>query len=136
LWAQFEEADSITEKRMRCWQNYHELLLPLESQGLLRRPIVPEPCQHNAHMYYVLLGEATDRPRILDELRSRHINSVFHYSPLHSSPAGKKFGKVSGDLSNTDSCSGRLIRLPLWVGLTEPQQERVVDALRQAILRA
>ena len=134
LWAQFEEADSITDKRLKCWRYYHELLSSLEADGLLRRPVVPDQCQHNGHMYYVLLEKNIDRQNLLGELKKQKINSVFHYLPLHSSPAGRIYGKVSGSLTNTDSCSRRLIRLPLWVGLTEAQQERVVGILRQAIL--
>ena len=133
LWAQFEEAERITADRLKCWRTYHELLAPLEAEGLLRRPVVPDDCEHNAHMYYVLVDKHIDRNAVLQRLKDNNILSVFHYMPLHSSPAGQKYGRVSGDLVNTDSSAERLIRLPLWVGLTEDQQARVVRTLSFAI---
>lgn len=133
LWAQLEKADKITQQRMVSWQHYHDLLAPLETKGVLRRPIVPADCKHNAHMYYVLLAPEIDRQAILDELKNDNIGSVFHYVPLHSSPAGKRYGRVHGNLTVTESVSERLIRLPLWVGLTEAQQDTVVEALKNAL---
>jgi dTDP-4-amino-4,6-dideoxygalactose transaminase len=133
LWAQLEEADRITQERLNSWQTYHELLEPMEAAGILRRPIIPADCEHNAHMYYVLLAPSIDRQAVLEELKRHDIWSVFHYVPLHSSPAGKRYGRASGSLEVTDRQSERLIRLPLWVGLTESQQERVVDVLKKAI---
>jgi dTDP-4-amino-4,6-dideoxygalactose transaminase len=130
LWAQLEEADRITQARLTSWQNYHEMIEPLEANGLLRRPIVPEDCQHNAHMYYVLLAPEMDRQKVLAELKSNGIGAVFHYVPLHSSPAGQRYGRVHGTLNVTVDQSERLIRLPLWVGLTEQQQGKVVDVLK------
>lgn len=132
LWAQLEESDRITERRMASWQRYHEMLEPLESRGILRRPIVPEGCRHNAHMYYVLLDPGIDRQTVLDEFGRNNIWSVFHYVPLHSSPAGQRYGRAHGTLEVTDRQAGRLVRLPLWVGLTEEQQNRVVDVLVSA----
>ena len=132
LWAQLEEADRITQDRMASWNRYHELLEPLESQGILRRPIVPEDCQHNAHMYYVLLAPEIDRQAVLAELKQNEISSVFHYVPLHSSPGGLRYGKICGELAMTDTLSERLIRLPLWVGLKEAQLGKVVEVLINA----
>jgi len=132
LWAQLQEADRITSERLARWQHYHDLLEPIESNGILRRPIVPEGCQHNAHMYYIMLSPDIDRQNLLDELKRNGINSVFHYVPLHSSPAGKRYGRVSGQLPVTNSCSERVVRLPLYVGLTEAQQLRVIETLSQA----
>lgn len=129
LWAQLEEAERITNERMVCWQRYHELLEPLETKGLIRRPIVPQGCQHNAHMYYVLLSSGVDRQAVLEELRSNGISAVFHYVPLHSSPAGGKYGRAFGSLEITSRQSKRLIRLPLWVGLNKDKQESVVQIL-------
>ncbi len=129
LWAQLEEADRITEDRLDSWRRYHELLEPLETKGVLRRPIVPEGCQHNAHMYYVLLASEIDRQKVLAELKRNEIFSVFHYVPLHSSPAGIRYGRAHGELEVTVRQSERLIRLPLWVGLSAEQQSRVVDVL-------
>ncbi|WP_454835899.1 dTDP-4-amino-4,6-dideoxygalactose transaminase [Pseudomonas lini] len=133
LAAQLEEADQITQERLASWQRYHELLEPLESKGILRRPIVPEGCEHNAHMYYVLLAPEIERQKVLDDFKNNDIWSVFHYVPLHSSPAGKRYGRTHGTLDVTDRQSDRLVRLPLWVGLNEQQQDRVVDILKAAV---
>lgn len=134
LWAQLEDAGSITQERLAIWQRYHALLQPLEQEGTLRRPIVPTDCQHNAHMYYVLLAPDIDRQRVLEELKKSEINSVFHYVPLHSSPGGKRYGRTHGELPVTEQQSERLVRLPLWVGLSAEQQERIVEVLRKAII--
>lgn len=129
LWAQLEEADRITEDRLVSWKRYHDLLRPLEAKGVLRRPIVPDGCQHNAHMYYVLLASEIDRQKVLSEFKRNEIFSVFHYVPLHSSPAGIRYGRAHGELEVTVRQSEKLIRLPLWVGLSAEQQYRVVDVL-------
>jgi dTDP-4-amino-4,6-dideoxygalactose transaminase len=133
LYAQFEEADAITQKRLSAWQVYHKLLEPLERAGLVRRPIIPDECEQNAHMYYVLLSDGIKRDHVLKHLRSANVNAVFHYVPLHSSPAGMKFGRVDGDMKNTDYLSEHLIRLPLWVGITEGQQKTVTEELQVAL---
>jgi dTDP-4-amino-4,6-dideoxygalactose transaminase len=132
LWAQLEEADRITKERLARWQRYHALLEPLEAMGLLRRPIVPDECEHNGHMYYILLAPEIDRQKILNSFNDKEIRSVFHYVPLHSSPAGKRYGRPHGDLSVTDQLSERLVRLPMWVGLLDEQQDRVVEVLLRA----
>jgi dTDP-4-amino-4,6-dideoxygalactose transaminase len=136
LWAQLEEADAITRKRMDSWTHYHALLEPLEAKGLLRRPIVSINCEHNAHMYYVLLSPGVERQAILDDFRNNGISAVFHYVPLHSSPAGRRFGRTQGDLALTQSLSERVIRLPLWIGLRPQQREKVVGTLRESLNRA
>jgi dTDP-4-amino-4,6-dideoxygalactose transaminase len=129
LWAQLEEAQRITGERLAIWQRYHEMLAPLEQRGLLRRPIVPTDCRHNGHMYYILLQSGSDRQRVLGELKANNIHAVFHYVPLHSSPAGLRFGRAHGDLALTTSLSQRLVRLPMWLGLSEDQQQRACDVL-------
>lgn len=128
-YAQFEKAVWITQDRLSIWNYYHELLKPLASKGMLRCPIVPDGCQHNAHMYYVLLNPEIDRQRVLDEFKHNDIWPVFHYVPLHSSPAGQRYGKMYGALDVTNRQSERLIRLPLWIGMTKTQQKEVVDLL-------
>lgn len=133
LWAQLEEAENITNQRLAIWQCYHELMEPLEQKRLLRRPIVPADCQHNAHMYYVLLAPGIDRQKILSELKKSDIYSVFHYVPLHSSPGGQRYGRAHGELEVTIRQSERLVRLPLWVGLSAEQQGRIVEVLRNAL---
>jgi dTDP-4-amino-4,6-dideoxygalactose transaminase len=129
LQGQLEEARRITDGRLEAWQRYHELLAPFEQQGLFRRPFVPPDCQHNGHIYYIVLASEIDRQQGLDELKRSGIGAVFHYVPLHSSPAGMRFGRAHGELSLTTSLSQRLIRLPMWFGLSEAQQQRVVDVL-------
>ncbi|MET0777254.1 MAG: dTDP-4-amino-4,6-dideoxygalactose transaminase [Pseudomonas mandelii] len=132
LWAQLQEAQSITAQRLASWQHYHELLAPFEQKGILRRPIVPDECQHNAHMYYVLLNPEIDRQHVLSTLKHSAVDAVFHYVPLHSSPAGQRYGRAHGPLTVTNQQSERLIRLPMWVGLTEQQQNKTVELLLSA----
>jgi dTDP-4-amino-4,6-dideoxygalactose transaminase len=129
LWAQLEEAERITRERLAIWHRYHGMLAPHEQQGLLRRPIIPADCRHNGHIYHVLLPDGSDRQKVLRELKQQGIHAVFHYVPLHSSPAGQRFGRAQGDLALTTSLSERLIRLPMWLGLEEAQQQRVAEAL-------
>lgn len=136
LWAQLQDAASITQQRLAIWEYYHKCLADLESQGLLRRPIVPADCQHNAHMYYVLLAPGVDRQRVLAQLKENGIHAVFHYIPLHSSPGGKRYGRSNGTLDVTGSQAERIIRLPLWVGLTQAEQDHVVTHLTQALLES
>jgi dTDP-4-amino-4,6-dideoxygalactose transaminase len=133
LWAQLDEAQRITNERLATWGLYHEMLKPLEDEGLLRRPIVPQECGHNAHMYYVLLSADHHRDVVLRSLKESGVNSVFHYVPLHSSPAGMKFCRVSGGMQWTDRQSERLIRLPLWIGLDQMDLEHVVASLTKAL---
>ncbi|MDD4929077.1 MAG: dTDP-4-amino-4,6-dideoxygalactose transaminase [Gallionella sp.] len=132
LWAQMEEAQDITQRRIHIWQRYHEALATLECAGKLRRPVIPEGCEHNAHMYYVLLESLDKRTEVINQLKSRGVNSVFHYVPLHSAPAGKMFGRTSGELPHTANLSDRLLRLPLWVGLDEAQ-DLVISELQNAL---
>ncbi len=126
LMAQMENAESITEQRLDLWKHYHDALGSLESAGRLRRPVIPESCQHNAHMYYILLDSLETRTALMAKLKEQGVNSVFHYVPLHSAPAGLKYGRVHGIMTHTEDLSERLLRLPLWVGLTREQQERIV----------
>lgn len=134
LAAQLDEAERITQARLAIWGNYHEFIEPLEKDGYLRRPIVPSDCEHNAHMYYVLLPPEVDRQKLLSHLNQEQVSSVFHYVPLHSSPGGKRYGRVHGSMHNTDMQSERLIRLPLWVGLSLEQQKQIVDTLASYLI--
>lgn len=133
LAAQFEEAQAITAQRLALWQQYHDWAAALERDGLVRRPIVPEDCMHNAHMFYLLLPDLSARTRFIDGLKDAGIGAVFHYIPLHSSPAGKRYCRASGSLRVTDHTSDRLVRMPLWLGL-EPEMERVLTTA-EALLR-
>jgi dTDP-4-amino-4,6-dideoxygalactose transaminase len=133
LWAQLEDAERITRERLAIWDRYHAMLAPLEQRGLLRRPIVPGHCRHNGHLYYVLLPQGSDRSAVLGKLGQAEIQAVFHYVPLHSAPAGRRFGRTQGNLPRTTDLSARLIRLPFWIGLQEAQQERICDTLHSIL---
>jgi dTDP-4-amino-4,6-dideoxygalactose transaminase len=129
LWAQMEEVDSITQRRLAMWNTYHQWFADAERQGKLRRPIVPAHCTHNAHMYYILLPDLAKRTALIDGLREAGVNSVFHYIPLHSAPAGRRYGRAHGELPVTDDIADRLLRLPLWVGMEEQQIEVIQSVL-------
>jgi dTDP-4-amino-4,6-dideoxygalactose transaminase len=133
LWAQIQEAESITARRLAIWNRYHEAFADLENSGRVRRPIVPDNCQHNAHMYYLLLEDINDRTWFIDAMRASGINCVFHYVPLHSAPQGLESGCVSGNMPMTSDLSDRLVRLPLWIGL-EDCLDRVVKSAYQRLL--
>jgi dTDP-4-amino-4,6-dideoxygalactose transaminase len=132
LWAQLEEAESITARRIELWNRYHERLEACERAGRIRRPVVPAGCRHNAHLYYILLPSLEHRSRLIERLRLRGIGAVFHYVPLHSSPAGRRYGRAAGPMDNTDRLSSRLLRLPLWLGMDADVADvaaREIDAL-------
>lgn len=133
LWAQLEQADAITAARLELWRRYHEALAGSESDGLLRRPVVPDDVVHNAHMYYVLLPSQEVRAAVIESLRTEGVQSVFHYVPLHSSPAGRRYGRTGGSLSVTEDVSERLLRLPLWPGIDEHAVEHVISSLVGAL---
>jgi dTDP-4-amino-4,6-dideoxygalactose transaminase len=128
LWAQLEEAESITHSRLALWESYHAACAALEGLGV-RRPIVPADCSHNAHLYYLLLPDDLPQAEVLADLNRRAVNAVFHYVPLHSAPAGRRFGRAHGSMHVTDRVSSRLIRLPLWVGMGSSAPHTVVDQL-------
>ena len=132
LWAQMEEVEAITRRRLAMWSTYHQWFAESERDGVLRRPIVPAHCVHNAHMYYILLPDLERRTAVIDRLRKAGVQSVFHYVPLHSAPAGVKYGRAHGDLRVTDDLSGRLLRLPLWVGMEE-QQTSIIQTILSAL---
>lgn len=127
LWAQIQEAHSITSRRLQAWERYHRCFETLERAGRVRRPVVPDECGHNAHMYYLLLDSQEQRTRFIEHMKRHGIACVFHYVPLHSSPCGQSRGRVASDCPVTDEIANRLVRLPLWVGV-EQAQERVVAA--------
>jgi dTDP-4-amino-4,6-dideoxygalactose transaminase len=128
LWAQMEDAGAITRRRLAMWDRYHAALATLEAAALLRRPIVPAECEHNAHMYYVLLNSLEDRTTLISALKKRGVSTVFHYVPLHSSPAGQKYARTHGEMTQTNSLADRLLRLPMWLGL-EPHLDEVIEAV-------
>jgi dTDP-4-amino-4,6-dideoxygalactose transaminase len=133
LWGQLQAAETITARRLALWARYHEAFAEGETAGLFRRPVVPAHCTHNAHMYYLLLPSLERRTAFIAALKSRGIQAVFHYVPLHSAPVGRRLGRVSGSMEQTDTLSDRLVRLPLWGGLEARQDEvigRVLEAAR------
>ncbi len=136
LLAQLDAGATISARRMQLWTRYHDALGDLERAGALRRPIIPASCRHNAHIYYVLLPTAEARTAALASIRAAGIDAVFHYVPLHSSPAGRRFGRASGDLTVTNDAASHLIRLPLWSGMSDADADDVLDVIRSAVLSA
>jgi dTDP-4-amino-4,6-dideoxygalactose transaminase len=132
LWAQMEEAESITARRLAIWSRYHESFAPLEAAGAVRRPIVPTDCRQNGHLYYLLLPDLKARTELIERLKAHGISPVFHYVPLHSSPFGRTAGRSVGNLVHTVAASERLVRLPLWLGLEE-HLERVIKEVIEAV---
>lgn len=130
LWAQMEEADAITKRRLDLWGNYHQWLANLEKAEMVRRPIIPRECVHNAHMYYVLLPGLAQRTAFIEQLKAKEISAVFHYIPLHSSPRGQAIGRFSGPMPNTDKAGDCLVRLPMWLGLEESQSDVIQTILK------
>lgn len=135
LLPQLEDVDQITADRLANWNHYHAALARLEASGIARRPIVPEHCDHNAHMYYLLLEDRRARDGLIRALAAERIAAVFHYVPLHSSPAGERFGRVAHALAVTDSAADRLVRLPLWTGMKSVDIDHIVAVVERALGR-
>lgn len=129
LYAQLEEYEAICKKRMDLYNFYHESLKPLADAGKIERPFVPEECAHNAHMYYIKVRDMEVRTRLITYLREKGICSVFHYVPLHSAPAGAKFGRFAGEDRFTTKESERLLRLPMFYNLDMEDAQRVAEAV-------
>ena len=130
LWAQLEMADAINNDRLASWNAYRTAFDDLEAKGLVELPVIPEGCVHNAHMFYLKCRDLTERTALIRFLRERDILAVFHYVPLHSAPAGLRFGRFAGEDRYTTAESDRLVRLPLYYGLTEEDREKVIAAVR------
>lgn len=133
LWAQLLHVDQITAERREIWDLYHAAFAELEASGSLRRPIVPDGCVHSGHLYYLLLPTAELRVEFIDALETMGIHAVFHYVPLHESPAGIALGRQNGPLPVTEDLSRRLVRLPLWGGLGSDRAQRVIEAVYRAV---
>ena len=129
LYGQLEEMQSIQERRRAVFDRYRELLRPLAERGCLRLPIVPETCQQNYHVFYILVDDAKTRDELLTNLRGSGIGAVFHYVPLHTSPMGQSYGYSEGDLPVTEDLHERLIRLPLYCEMAAEDQERIVEQI-------
>jgi dTDP-4-amino-4,6-dideoxygalactose transaminase len=133
LYGQLELLDEIAQRRRSIHQLYRQQLAPLEAEGLLRTPHVPEDCESNHHMFYIVLPDAATRNTLLERLQEQDIRAVFHYVPLHTSPMGRKFGYQPGDLPVTEDLSARLLRLPFFYEMTEEQQSRVANAVADCL---
>jgi dTDP-4-amino-4,6-dideoxygalactose transaminase len=135
LWAQLEDAERINASRMQSWDRYQVASPALGALGV-RTPIIPAACEHNAHLYYLLLPPQASQADVLKDLNARGVNAVFHYVPLHSSPAGRHYGTTAGAMDVTDSVSSRIIRLPMWVGLPEDVPQQVIDRVGEVLAAA
>ena len=135
LWAQLEQADKIFENRMKTWKLYYELLLDLQEQGVISLPVVPENCTHNAHMFYIKTKDLDERTRLIDFLKEQGILAVFHYIPLHTAPAGRKFGVFCGEDRYTTKESERLVRLPMYYGLEEEKVVYIANKIKDFYCR-
>ncbi len=114
-----QQAEQITQRRLAIWDQYHAWAHQHEQAGRLRRPVIPPHCTHNAHMYYMLLPSLEARTHFIATLREQGVQAVFHYIPLHSSPAGQAIGRTGSSMAVTDDISDRLVRMPLWLGVED-----------------
>jgi dTDP-4-amino-4,6-dideoxygalactose transaminase len=133
LWGQIEQIDAITAERRAIWAAYHERFADLEQAGLVRRPVVPDGCEHSGHLYYLLLRDRAQREALIAALAREGVHAVFHYLPLSASPGGRRFGRQPEPPAVAESVSERLVRLPLWPGLGEAALEHVVHVTRRAV---
>ena len=131
LWAQLEVADKINEDRLSSWNAYYEGLKPLADEGKIELPVIPEGCVHNGHMFYIKAKDLQERTALISYLKTQNVNAVFHYVPLHSAPAGYKFGKFAGEDVYTTKESERLLRLPMYYGLKKEDLQHVIESVRE-----
>ena len=131
LWAQLENAQEIYDDRMKSWNQYYEVLKSLAEKGYIELPTIPDGCVHNAHMFYIKVKDLDERTRLINYLKENGVGAVFHYIPLHSAPAGRKFGKFVGEDRYTTKESERLVRLPLYYGLSDDEIQKVVFHIKK-----
>ncbi len=129
LWSQLLHADEINQDRLASWNRYNKAFLPLEKAGLVELPVIPDECEHNAHMYYLKCKDIDERTKLIKFLKEKGVAAVFHYVPLHSAPAGKKFGRFAGEDEFTTKESERLVRLPMYYRLSEDDQKQVIESV-------
>jgi dTDP-4-amino-4,6-dideoxygalactose transaminase len=127
LWAQLQEADMINNNRLASWDKYYKGFEELENKGFVTRPFIPEECKHNAHMFYLKAESLETRTKLISFLKENSVLAVFHYVPLHSAPAGQRFGEFVGEDKYTTAESDRLLRLPMYYGLTDKEVEYVIE---------
>lgn len=130
LWAQLEKAEEINNARLGVWNKYYETFLPFTKTGKMELPIIPDGCVHNAHMFYLKMKDLDERTQFIEHMKNCGVQCVFHYIPLHSAPAGLKFGRFDGVDEFTTKESERLIRLPMYYGMTKEDQNKVIEAVR------
>lgn len=130
LWAQLQVADEINDDRLRTWNAYYQAFAPLAEAGKVELPVIPDGCTHNAHMFYLKCKDLEERTRLISYMKSNEILCVFHYIPLHSAPAGLKYGRFSGEDVYTTKESDRLVRLPMYYGLAERERAAVIGAVQ------
>lgn len=133
LYAQLEQGEAITQRRLMFWNRYHWAFARLEFDGLVQRPKVPIYCQHNAHIYFLLMDSLATRTKVLDYLKKNGVQATFHYIPLHSSPAGQKYGRTVGDLALTNHLSDRVLRLPMSANMTLVEVDRIIALVFEAL---
>lgn len=131
LYAQLEQADAINDDRLTSWNLYYEMLTPLAEQGKIELPIIPAECEHNAHMFYIKVKDIDERTDLASYLKDNGAQAVFHYVPLHSAPAGSKFGRFHGKDKYTTNTFERLLRLPMYYGLSKDDVEYVCDKIKE-----
>ena len=131
LYAQLENADAINDNRMASWNAYYEILRPLADEGRIELPVIPEECVHNAHMFYIKTKDIEERTALADHLKKNDILAVFHYVPLHSAPAGSRFGRFHGEDRYTTDTFERLLRLPMYYGLKPEEVEYICDKIKE-----
>jgi dTDP-4-amino-4,6-dideoxygalactose transaminase len=136
LYAQLEQLEPIAMRRRAVYELYLNLLKPLEQSGWLRLPTIPEHCRSNYHMFYVITPNLQSRDALIAHMKDQGISAVFHYVPLHTAPVGMRYGYRAGDLPVTEDLSDRLVRLPLYCGLTEAEQARVVSCIQEFAARS
>lgn len=127
LWAQLQEADRINNDRLASWNKYYNAFEELESKGYVTRPVIPAECKHNAHMFYLKAADLETRTKLIAHLKENDIGAVFHYVPLHSAPAGQKFGEFYGEDKYTTAESDKLLRLPMYYGLKNDETDKVIE---------
>jgi len=131
LWAQLMKADEINNNRLDTWKSYYEAFKPLEERGMIELPVIPEGCEHNAHMFYLKFKDLEERTRFISTMKEKGILCVFHYIPLHSAPAGIKYGRFNGDDNFTTKESERLVRLPMYYGMSNEDKKFIINSVIQ-----
>ena len=131
LWAQLESADDINSNRMSSWNAYFEMMKPLADKGCIELPVIPEECEHNAHMFYIKVKDIDERSSLAAHLKENGVQAVFHYVPLHSAPAGGRFGRFHGEDKYTTNTFERLLRLPMYYGLKPDEVQFVCEKIKE-----